>query len=87
MEHDLNIMWNFFATSHKKGVVDRNGGTVSRAVWRHVKSKRAQVTNASEYSSLGKWLFMLTALITINLEKSLLWDPNPGPSSPSRTYA
>ena len=27
---------------------------------------------------------MLTVPITIDLEKSLLWDPDPGPSSPSR---
>ena len=26
-------------------------------------------------------------LITINPEKGLLWDPDPGPSSPSGTYA
>ena len=30
---------------------------------------------------------MLTVPTTINLERSLLWDPDPGPSSPSRTYA
>ena len=56
MEHDLKITWNFFATSHGKGVVDGIGGTVKRAVWRHVKAERAQVTNASEYSTLGKRL-------------------------------
>ena len=30
---------------------------------------------------------LLTAPITINPEKSLLWNPNPDPSSPSETYA
>ena len=30
---------------------------------------------------------MLTVLATINPEKSLLWDPDLGPSSPSRTYS
>ena len=29
---------------------------------------------------------MLTVPVTINPEKSLLWDPDPGPSSPSRTW-
>ena len=29
---------------------------------------------------------MLTVPTTINPEKILLWDPKPGPSSPSRTY-
>ena len=56
MEHDLKITWNFFATSHGKGVVDGIGGTLKRAVWRHVKAERAHVTNASEYSTLGKRL-------------------------------
>ena len=56
MEYDLKITWNFFATSHGKGVVDGIGGTVKRAVWRHVKAERAHMTNASEYSTLGKWL-------------------------------
>ena len=30
---------------------------------------------------------ILTVLATINPEKGLLWDPDPRPSSPSRTYA
>ena len=29
-EHDLKINWNFFATSHGKGIVDGVGGTVKR---------------------------------------------------------
>ena len=53
MEHGFTITWNFFATSHGKGVVDGIGGTVKRAIWRHVKAERAHVTNASEYSTLG----------------------------------
>ena len=56
MENDLKITWHFFATSHGKGVVDGIGGTVKRAVWRHVKVERAHVTNASQYSNLGKQL-------------------------------
>ena len=34
-------------------MVDGIGGTVKRAIWRHVKAERAHVTNASEYSTLG----------------------------------
>ena len=30
---------------------------------------------------------MLTVLATVNPEKSLVWDPDPSPSSFSRTYA
>ena len=56
MEHDLKICWNFFATSHGKGVVDGIGSTLKRAVWRHVKAERAHVTNPSQYADLGKQL-------------------------------
>ncbi len=31
-EHDLELSWNFFATSHGKGVVDAIGGVVKRIV-------------------------------------------------------
>ena len=48
-EHDFKIRWNFFATSHGKGVVDGIGGTVKRAVWRHIRSDQAHVTNVKEY--------------------------------------
>ncbi len=51
-EHDLKIKWNFFATSHGKGVVDGIGGTVKRAVWRYVRSEQANVTNAKEYADI-----------------------------------
>ena len=34
MEHDLKIHWNFFVTSHGKGVVDGIEGTLKRTVWR-----------------------------------------------------
>ena len=37
-------------------MVNGIGGTLKRAVWRHVKAERAHVTNASEYSTLGKRL-------------------------------
>ena len=56
MEHDLKIRWNFFATSHGKGMVDGIGGTLKRAVWRHVKAERAHVMNPSQHADLGKQL-------------------------------
>lgn len=52
-EHDLMIIWNFFATSHGKGVVDGIGGTVKRAVLRHARSDQAHVTNAEEYAAIA----------------------------------
>ena len=47
----MKITWNFFATSHRKGVVDGIRGTLKRAVWRQVKAERAHVMN---YLTLGK---------------------------------
>ena len=53
-EHDLTIIWNFFATSHGKGVVDGIGGTVKRAVWRHIRSDQTHVTNAEQYAAVAR---------------------------------
>ena len=54
MEHNLTITWNFFATSHGKGVVDGIGGTAKRAVWRHIQSEKAHVTSAKEYAEVAQ---------------------------------
>ena len=53
-EHDVTIRWNFFATSHGKGVVDGIGGTVKRAVWRHIRTERSHITTPDEYATLAK---------------------------------
>lgn len=53
-EHNVKIRWNFFATSHGKGVVDGLGGTVKRSVWRQVKSGQSSVTTAKEYAQVAK---------------------------------
>ena len=53
-EHELKIKWHFFATSHGKGVVDGLGGTVKRAVWRHIRSGHANVSNAEEYAAVAQ---------------------------------
>ena len=55
-EYDFKLTWNFFATSHGKGVVDGIGGTVKRTVWRHIKAERAHVTDAKEYAELAQKL-------------------------------
>ena len=47
------MKWNFFATSHGKGVVDGVGGTVKRAVWRHVRSHQAHVSTPEQYSEVA----------------------------------
>ena len=53
-EHDIKIKWQFFATSHGKGVVDGIGGTVKWSVWRHVRSGKAHITNPAEYAEVAK---------------------------------
>ena len=53
-KHKVNVIWNFFATSHGKGVVDGLGGTVKRSVWRHVRSEQAHITNPEEYAVVAK---------------------------------
>jgi hypothetical protein len=35
-KHKINIIWNYFATSHGKGPVDGIGGSVKRQVWMDV---------------------------------------------------
>lgn len=39
----VHIQWNFFATSHGKGVVDGTGGTVKRLVWNAVMTRKSPV--------------------------------------------
>ena len=51
--HILNkigpIQWNYFATSHGKGVVDGIGGTIKRMVWNAVMSRKAAVVDAQSF--------------------------------------
>ena len=53
-DHHLKLTWNFFATSQGKGVVDGLGGTVKRAVWRHVRSEKVHITTAEEYAKIAE---------------------------------
>ena len=53
-DRHLKLTWNFFATSHGKGVVDELGGTVKRAVWRHVRSGQVHITTAEEYAKIAE---------------------------------
>lgn len=55
--HNIKLTWNFFATSHGKGVVDGIGGTVKRAVWRHMKTGKKTVVNTpKEYADIASKL-------------------------------
>ena len=49
----VDLEWNFFATSHGKGVVDGIGGTVKRSVWRQVRAGKENVTFALKFSEIA----------------------------------
>ncbi|CAF3317809.1 unnamed protein product [Rotaria sp. Silwood2] len=49
MEHDLKLSWNFFATSHGKGVVDAIGGIVKRMVWQEIMTKKQLCRTATDF--------------------------------------
>ena len=51
---DIQLSWNFFATSHGKGAVDGVGGTVKRAVASAVNSRSCVVTDASSFAEAAK---------------------------------
>ena len=44
------LIWNYFATSHGKGVVDGIGGTAKRVVNRLVLSRKVEVTDAATFA-------------------------------------
>ena len=53
-EFSINLIWNFFATSHSKGAVDGIGGTIKRSVWRQVKANSLSPHNAKSYAEIAK---------------------------------
>ena len=52
-EHDLKLSWNFFATSHGKGVVDAIGGIVKRMVWQEIMTKK-HCRSATDFVRIAK---------------------------------
>ncbi|CAF5036332.1 unnamed protein product, partial [Rotaria magnacalcarata] len=53
VEHTLKLSWNFFATSHGKGVVDAIGGMVKRMVWQEIMTKK-QCRSATDFVCIAK---------------------------------
>ena len=53
-EFSINLIWNFFATSHGKGAVDGIGGTIKRSVWRQVKANSLPPHNTKSYAEIAK---------------------------------
>lgn len=47
--HDKYINWNYFATSHGKGLVDGIGGSIERTVRNAVLKRKHIVTNAKQF--------------------------------------
>ena len=47
-KHNIQVEWNFFCTSHRKGPVDGIGGSVKRHVWK-VSTRMSIVTNAASF--------------------------------------
>ena len=50
-KHDLQITWNFFATSHGKGPVYGIGSAVKCLVWNYVRSRKDVVINATSFTT------------------------------------
>ena len=48
LNQTIDIQWNFFATSHGKGVVDGVGGTIKRLVWKAFIARKAAVVGDAE---------------------------------------
>lgn len=46
---DMQIIWNYFATSHGKGCVDGIGATVKTVVRSHIKARDCTVNSASDF--------------------------------------
>ena len=61
--------------------------TTNQQQWNHGRWPEANVGQQYRKGPDSLVYQMLTVPITINPEKSLLWDPDPGPSTPSRIYA
>lgn len=48
-DFDVQVEWNFFASSHGKGAVDGVGGVVKRTAWQAVKARKTIITSAYEF--------------------------------------
>ena len=55
-KHQINIRWNYFATSHGKGPVDGIGGLVKRQVWTAISRRTSLVTDATSFMATANKL-------------------------------
>ena len=49
----VQLVWNFFATSHGKGAVDGIGGSLKRSVWRVVRAGTKSPIDAASYAGIA----------------------------------
>ena len=73
-KHNMNIHWNFFATSHGKGPVDGIGGAVKLYVWTVVKQRKEIVVNtASSFVEIAGGMPQVSVLemTTSDIEKKM----------------
>lgn len=64
----IRVNWHFFATSHGKGAVDGVGGTVKRAVYSAMKTRRAHVGSAEDYANVAKDFTKSTDILYVSNE-------------------
>ena len=70
LRKNVKFTWNFFATSHGKGVVDGIGGTVKRVVWRAVSSRRVPVVaDAQSFAQVASKLCKAVKVSFISSEE------------------
>lgn len=67
---DINFSWNYFSSSHGKGVVDSIGGTLKRLVWTDVMAG-ASCTSAKEFVNICK---RKTKTILVSLVQQAQFD-------------
>ena len=73
-EFDVNIIWNFFATSHGKGAVYCIGGTIKHTVWSCVKAGSAEDIQVKA-NQIVMWDCVLPVLNTLKLQYSTALKP------------
>ena len=47
----MDIKWNYFATSHVKGIVDGIGGSVKRMVWKAMSTRKVKIVKDANVAS------------------------------------
>ena len=72
LNQTIHIQWNFFATTHGKGVVDGVGGTIKRLVWKAlIARKAAVVVDAKTFYLVAKQLQSSVNVSLIDKEQIL----------------